>query len=145
MKPVLLLALLLPAPVLSGAATPIQPGRWQTTVTILDAKVPGAPPQVAAMLRGRPTVVTHCITPAQAAAGPRAAIERSNNRCRFTDYSMTGGRLRSTMVCAQPGGQMTFRSAGTYTPVSMQMEGTGTGGNAMTMRTRTVSRRVGGC
>ena len=142
-KSALLLVLLLPA----AAATPIQPGRWETTVTIVDMKMPGAPPQVAAMLRGRPTKGSSCITPAQAAAGPRAAMERSNNRCRFTDYSMAGGRLRSSMVCAQPGGSMTFRSTGTYTPTSMTMEGvgTGTGGNAVTMRTRTVSRRLGPC
>lgn len=130
-----------------AAATPIQPGKWTTTVTILDMTMANGPPGLGVILRGHPTSMSSCITPAQAAQGPHAAVERSGGNCRYTSFSMAAGRIQSTMVCNQGGGAMTMRATGTYTPTSMSMEATGrsTGPNAMTMRSRTVSRRTGGC
>ena len=141
------LILVLSAALTVAAATPIQPGKWVTTVTILDVAMPGTPPQVAAAIKGHPTTVSACVTPADAAKGPRAAIEKTNGRCRYTDYTMSGGRISSTMVCSQPGGAMTVHAIGSYTPTSVSVEGTGmmTGARAMTIHTRTVGRRVGGC
>ncbi|WP_337128868.1 hypothetical protein, partial [Staphylococcus aureus] len=72
------LLLLLPLPLLAAAATPIQPGKWRTTVTVVDMTMPGMPPGVAAMMKRKPTVVTACVTPADAAAGPRRVIEKTN-------------------------------------------------------------------
>ena len=136
--------IVLPIGLLAAAATPIQPGRWQTSVQITDVK--SSIPGMAAMM-GRPTTVSACVTPAQAAAGPRAAIENTNGRCRYSSYAVANGRINSVMACSRPGGTMTVRSSGSYTPTMIEVNGIAamTGGMAMTMRTHTISRRVGGC
>ncbi|WP_425230530.1 DUF3617 domain-containing protein [Sphingomonas sp.] len=148
LKPTLLLAALLcVAAMAPGQPGPIQPGRWTTTLTITDIHVPGALPRIAAMMRGHPTTVSACVTPAQAAAGPRAVADRSGGRCRYTSFTMSGGHIEGSMVCAQPGSTMTMHSTGSYTPTSMTMDASGqaTGRSPMTMRSHAVSRRTGAC
>ncbi|WP_375392989.1 DUF3617 domain-containing protein [uncultured Sphingomonas sp.] len=133
---------LLPVLLAAGAATPILPGRWVTTTTVLDASMPGAPPQVAAMMKGRPTTVTSCIAPADAANGPRALAEKSNGRCSYTQFSMAAGRLNTAMSCK---GDMTARLTGSYTPTSLSLDGTMTGAGGMIVKMHTEGRRVGAC
>jgi hypothetical protein len=134
--------LLLPA----ASALPLQPGKWQSTVTILAMQMPNAPPVATAMAR-RPTTVTACITAAQAADGPRALLSGSNGRCHFTSYEMSGGRFHSVMQCAIGTGTMTQTQNGTYGATSLDVNGTSvtTGRMSMTMKTHTVGRRLGGC
>lgn len=60
----------LPLLLAAGPATVITPGKWVTTVEIVDVKMPGAPPGVAAAMKGRPTTVSTCITPEQAPGSP---------------------------------------------------------------------------
>lgn len=137
------LLLLLPA----ASTLPIQPGKWQTTVTILDVRMPNAPPAIAAAMRGRPQIFTSCVTPAQAAAGPRSVMEASKGKCRYTSFDATGGQLHGVLQCAMGGGQMTVTSNGTYSATGIDVDGrtTTTGRMSMTMRTHTRGRRVGGC
>lgn len=134
--------LLLPVLLAAGGATPILPGKWVTTTTVLAASMPGAPPQVTAMMKGRPTTVTSCITPADAANGPRTLAEKSNGRCSYTQFSMAAGRLNTAMSCK---GGMTARSAGSYTPTSLSLDGTMTGAGGMIVKMHTEGRRVGAC
>lgn len=124
----------------------IQPGKWQTTVTIVDVQMPRAPPDIAAAMKERPTTVTACVTPEQAKAGPRAAL-KANAGCRFTEYSAARGRIATKMVCNRPGGAMTAVSSGTYSATRYDMIGKAVMGDAMkgTVTTRTASRRIGGC
>ena len=136
-----MLALLLAA----AGPTPIQPGKWQTTITIVDATIPGAPLGVLAAMRGRPTVVTSCVTATDAARGPRAALERTGGRCRYTEFSMTGGAVRSTMVCVGGREQSVMTHAtGSFTPTSITMDAVGSGAGGMTMKSHMASRRIGG-
>ncbi|CAN5333839.1 hypothetical protein BH09PSE4_BH09PSE4_07540 [soil metagenome] len=139
------LLFLLAAMLLVGATTPIQPGKWQTTVTIVD--VQGGMPGMAAMMKGRPTVVSACVSPVDAARGPRAAIEKTNGACHYISYAVSGGRISSVMQCVRPGGTMTVRSSGSYSPAMIDVHGvaTMTGGMAMTLKTHTISKRIGGC
>lgn len=124
----------------------VQPGKWENRVEILSVDIKGAPPGVAAAMKGRPMIVTSCITPKQAEAGPQAAMN-ADKACRFVRYAAAGGRIASELVCNRPTGTMRVVSQGTYTPTSYAVSGTGvmSGRMAMTMRTRTSGRRLGGC
>ncbi|MES1974124.1 MAG: DUF3617 domain-containing protein [Pseudomonadota bacterium] len=137
--------LLLPA---ASGTLPIQPGKWQTTVTILDVQMPSAPPGVSAGIRGQPPqVATACVTPQQAAAGPRTVLQASRGKCQYTNFSAIGGRLNAVMTCGFASGAMTVTSNGTYTATSLDLNGTSvmSGKMRMTMRTHTIGRRIGGC
>lgn len=140
--PLCTLSLLLAA----GPAAVISPGKWTTTVEIVDVQMAGAPPGIAAAMKNHPTTVTACITPQQAAQGPRAALP-ADSGCRFTQYSAEGGRIASAMTCTRPNGTLNVVSRGSYTPISYTVTGnaTMTGRTGMTMTTRTSGKRVGGC
>ncbi|MES2059383.1 MAG: DUF3617 domain-containing protein [Pseudomonadota bacterium] len=132
---------------ISAAPGPqIQPGKWETRIEILDVKMPGGPPGVAAAMKGKPRVVTACVTPEQAAQGPRDAM-KADPKCKFSRYSMANGRISSQLVCIRPRGTMTMTSQGSYTPTSYSTIGQGvmTGKAAMTITTRTNGRRLGPC
>ncbi len=148
MKPILPTAIA--AAVLAGAAvaqvSAIQPGQWETSVTITSVDMPGAPPEMAKMMIGRTTTVKQCLTPEQAARGPQDML-KGNKSCEFTHYSIAGGRLSSEMVCRQGGGTMTATSSGSFTPTSYTATGkvVVSGGAAMTMTSTTSGRRTGEC
>jgi len=131
----------------AGPSLPIQPGKWQSTVTILDMQSPHLPPGVAAGMRAHPTTVTACITAAQAADGPRAVLQGSNGKCRYTSFNATGGRFNSVMVCTFASGSITATSNGTYTPTTLDVSGSSvmTGRMQTTSKTHTSARRVGAC
>ena len=138
------LLLILPA---ATSSLPIQPGKWQSTVTILDMQSPRMPPGVGAAMRAHPTVVTACVTAAQAADGPRSVLQNSNGRCHYTTFNATGGRLNAVMVCAFAQGTMTVTSSGSYTATTMDVSGSSvtTGRMQMTTKTHTSGRRIGSC
>ena len=124
----------------------ITPGKWTTTVEILDIAMAGAPPGVAAAMKGRPMTTTYCVTPEQARLGVRGALKPETG-CRFTQFAAVGGRIQSRMTCNRPTGTMTAVSSGTYTPGAYAMSSTmtGTGRMAMNMKSRATGRRIGPC
>jgi Protein of unknown function (DUF3617) len=141
----LLIAIAVPS--LIHAQTPVvQPGQWEMAVTVNTVDMPGAPPMVANMMRGRTTTIKHCITPDEALRGPQEAM-KSNKSCAFTRYTAAGGKLSSEMVCKQGGGTMTVVTSGTFTPTSFAATGQSvmTGRANMTMTTTSTGRRVGEC
>lgn len=133
-------------PLLAAGDVVVSPGKWTTTVTMIDVQMAGAPPAVAQAMKGRPTTMSHCITPEQARRGVRGAM-RQGSGCRFTEFVAAGGRVSSRMVCERPGGSMIVVSTGTYTPTGYDMisKMTGTGRMTMTMTSRTTGRRTGPC
>jgi hypothetical protein len=100
-------ALLLSVPVLAQAQ--VQPGMWESSVTVQSVDMPGAPPQIAAMMKGKTTRQTYCITAEQARQGPQEMLKQ-NASCRFTKYDMAGGRISTEMSCRQNEGTMTARA-----------------------------------
>ena len=125
----------------------VQPGQWETKVTINTVDMPGAPPTVANMMRGKTTTIRHCMTAEEAAKGPQEMM-KNNKACTFTRYSMTGGKLSSEMVCKQGNSTTTATTAGTFTPTSFNATGkTVTTGGSMpvTMTSTTSGQRVGAC
>lgn len=130
----------------AAAHAQVQPGQWESTVTVQSVDMPGAPPQVAAMMNGKTTRQTYCITPEQAAKGPQEMLKQSPS-CRFTKYSMTGGVLSTAMTCSQNGGTMTVEANGKYSPTSFSVTSTAVMSGKMSMRMTSASngRRLGPC
>lgn len=132
---------------MAGAASAqVQPGMWESTTTIHSIDMPGAPPQVAQMMRGKATKQRYCVTPEQAAKGPQELLKQ-NPSCRFTKYSMQGGTVSTEMTCNQNGGTMTARGSGTYTPTSFNVSSSAvmTGQMGMRMTSTSTGRRTGPC
>ena len=143
MRTVLFLAALaLPA----AAFAQVTPGKWEIVTTVNSVDMPGAPPFVANMMKGKPIKVSHCLTPEEAARGPQEMM-KARKECRFTRYSMAGGKLDSVMVCEQGGGTMTATSSGSFTSTGFTATGRSvmTGGAAMTVTTVSTGKRVGDC
>ena len=142
----ILAAVAIALPASAVLAQAVQPGQWDIVTTVDSVDMPGAPPEVAAMMKGKPIRVSQCLTPEQAARGPQEMI-KSNKDCHFTRYSMTGGRLDSEMVCQQHGTTMTATSSGTFTPTSFTTTGRTvmSGPERMTMSATTTGKRTGAC
>jgi hypothetical protein len=130
----------------AASAQMMQPGQWEITSTITSIKGGNMPPNVAAMMKGRPTVIRHCVTPAEAAQGPREMM-KANRSCKFDRFLMAGGRYASQMTCNNGGTKISANATGSYTPVSMAATGTTviSGRMAMTMTSVVKGRRVGAC
>lgn len=144
--------LLLVVPVLAAAGlgapalAQVTPGKWEIVTTVNSVDMPGAPPFVANMMKGKPIKVSHCLTPEEAARGPQDMM-KARKECTFTRYSMAGGKLDSVMVCQQGGGTMTATSSGSFTPTSFTSSARTvmTGAQQMTMTATAVGTRVGDC
>lgn len=136
-------ALLAGAPALAG---PMQPGLWQITTRITDIKMAGAPPGMAAAMRGRPIAVSRCVTPAEAAQGPKEAM-KSSKQCRYTSYSAIGGRIAATTVCDMGQTRVTGSSSGSFTPTSFtaNFRSVMSGAQSMTTAGVVTGKRVGAC
>lgn len=128
------------------AQAQVQPGQWEATVTVQSIDMPGAPPQIAAMMKGKATRQSYCITPEQAAKGPQEMLKQ-NPSCHFTKYTMTAGVISTAMTCSQNGGTMTAQANGRYTPTSFNVSSTAVMSGKMSMRMTSTSsgRRVGPC
>lgn len=134
----------LAAPAALAAGDTVTPGMWATTVTVTDIAGGDFPPEVAAMMRGKPHTYNHCVTPEEAAKGPREMLAQSSS-CTFSKFDMAGGHLDAVMRCPQ--NNMTVTESGTYGPASyaatshMVMQGQG----GMTMTANVTGRRTGAC
>lgn len=137
-----LILALLPA----AAQAQVTPGQWEIVTTVDSMDMPGAPPGIAAMMKGRPIKVRHCLTADEAARGPQEMM-KARKECTFSRYAMTGGKLDSVMTCQQGGSTMTATSSGSFTPTDFATTSRTvmTGSHAMTMTAKTIGRRVGDC
>ena len=129
-----------------AAAQTIQPGQWQTTSTVQQMEMPGMPAGLAGLVKRKPTTISNCVTPEQAKAGPQEML-KSAPECRFTRFSMAGGKYASEMVCARGGMTTTATSTGTYSATSLDAVSriVGTGDHQMKMTVAVSGRRVGEC
>jgi hypothetical protein len=133
----------------SAAEMPkVLPGEWLTTMTTRMTTMPNVPPKVAAMLRqrqGKPHLIRHCITPADAARGPESAMAETDCKMRNVNYG--GGRMSAETVCNNDGRVTRNKMSGTWSPTAYDMEGamSSSGGDegpmAMTMHIE--GKRVG--
>ena len=131
----------------AGPTLPIKPGKWETTVTIDSMDMPGMPAFMLKKMMGHTTTVSSCITPEQAADGPKALVDNSKGKCHYTSFSASGGKFSAVMECAMPSGTMTSAAAGTYTATTLDVSTTGsaTGPRGMNTKSHSSGHYLGPC
>ena len=135
------------------SALKIEPGQWQATNEIISASAPGLPVDALKQMVGQKSTVSNCVTPEEAAKPSANFLTAQKNMdCTYQDFSMDDGKMTGTMSCTggQMPGRMVMKMAGDYSPraydMNMDMEAGGLpGGMKMTIKARTIGRRVGDC
>ncbi|MDE8650184.1 DUF3617 domain-containing protein [Novosphingobium album (ex Liu et al. 2023)] len=128
-----------------------RPGRWEVSMQIRDIDIPGLPPEMKDMMKGRMSVMHNtatCLT-AQEAARPRTGFFKpGNDDCTYQHFDMAGGRVDAAMTCEDRGMTQTMRMSGTYGEESYDIAIESDGrieGRPMSMDMVIRSRRVGEC
>lgn len=132
-----------------GAGLQLMPGQWQFVGRVTHAEIPGAPPAMLRMMMQKPTSLSMCITPEQAARDPRSVFAKTQGRCDYKNFQMSGGKLAMVMSCRQAdGGTMDVTTTGTYSPTGYKTHSTMMSNGArgrMTMVTDGIGKRLGPC
>ena len=87
-----------------GAATQnafkLEPGKWETSTTILSIEGPDLPPETVAAMKQRMSgqKVETCITPEEADKPTRGMLGMAKS-CTFETFEMTGGKFSSSLAC----------------------------------------------
>ena len=137
----------------AGSASLVEPGRWQTKVTMLEMDIPGMPPQVAARMKssmGQERSYETCLTPEDVKKPKADFFAGKSNDCRYDHFTMSGGKIDAVMHCeAKAAGAMTMTMNGTYSSDSyeatMAMEVNGGRDGRMRMKSHSESHRIGEC
>ena len=130
----------------------VEPGLWQSKVTVLDMNIPGIPAQYAAkmkqeMAEHRNESSKHCIKP-EDVKKPKEDFFGAGKSCRYDHFTMGGGKIDIQMVCKEENLTRTTNMSGSYTPTtySLDMASNGTGPQqGMTMKMHVDAQRVGEC
>lgn len=138
----------------------LQPGEWETTSEIVDARMDNAPEGMPAgmmdSMKGRKTTIRNCVTPEQAEnPGADFLAAQKDGRCTYSGFEMAGGAIKGTVTCtSQEGGSATMKMEGVYSPTSytttVDMVSAGMGGAqardmTMHMITKVSGKRIGEC
>ena len=138
-------------------STFVNPGKWQSKVTIEEFEVPGMPPEMAqrmkeTMAKFQERGFETCLTKEDAKRPKGDFFTGKNNRCRYDHFTMGGGKIDALMRCGGEGGAtQVMAMVGTYSPeaYSMRMAMTREGGPkssaGTTMKMRVESHRIGAC
>lgn len=134
--------------------TMIEPGLWQSKVTVEEMSIPGMPPEYAdkmkqTMAEHRNEASNHCVTAADVKR-PKEDFFGGDKSCSYEHFTMGGGKIDIQMVCKREASTQATKMAGTYTPTSYSMDmstsGSGEGmQGGMTMKMHVDSKRVGEC
>jgi len=141
----LLLAVVLLALSAAPVVAQMQPGKWELRIAVTSFDIPNAPRRATEALK-TPQVLSRCITPVEAAAGPLAMMKRGA-RCTFDREALTDGTFDVVMTCLHDDGKTTARISGSFGATQLEMNAAidQTGSQAMKMTTVTTARRVGDC
>ena len=139
--------------VMSGGSM-IEPGLWQSKVTVLEMNIPGMPAQFADKMKQsiaehRNDMNSHCVKP-EDVKKPKADFFGADKSCKYDHFTMGGGKIDVAMVCHAEGSTRTMNMSGSYTPTSYAMDTsmTGSGGGpeaGMSMKMHVDAKRVGDC
>lgn len=137
-----------------GTASFVNPGKWQSTVTIEEMTMPGMPPEVAAQMKsiqGRARTYETCLS-AEDAKRPKEDFFNPGKNCRYDNFDMGNGKIDAVMKCSGDGAAthvMTMN--GTYSgdayTMRMSMDSAAGAGaeQGMGMKMRVEAKRVGEC
>lgn len=136
-----------------NAGTMVEPGLWESKVTVQEMNIPGMPAEYADKMKQsfaehRNDSSKHCITQADVKR-PKGDFFGADKSCKYDHFTMGGGKIDVAMVCQEEGGSQSMNVSGSYTPTSYSIDTsmTGSGGheNGMTMKMHVDSQRVGEC
>ena len=130
----------------------IEPGLWQSKVSVLEMNIPGIPAQYAEKMKAsiaehRNEASSHCVTPEQVKK-PKEDFFGGDKSCRYEHFTMGGGKIDIQMVCKEEGTTQTTNMTGSYTPTSYSMDMSSSGSapqGAMSMKMHVDSKRIGEC
>jgi hypothetical protein len=133
----------------------VEPGKWETKVTLLDVDMPGMPRQFAermkqSMAKMQEHSYSSCLTEADVKRPKEDFFAGKNNNCRYDHFTMSNGTIDAVMRCSGKSSEsMTMTMKGTYSPTSYEattaMNVSGPGGQGMKMKSHSESHRVGEC
>jgi hypothetical protein len=139
----------------TGGESFVEPGKWQTKITVLNVDIPGMPPQMAqqmklSMAKMQEHSYETCLTQADVKRPKEDFFAGRHNECRYDHFTMSGGKIDAVMHCAgKPSGAMTMAINGTYSrdsyEVTMAMDVSGDRQGGMKMRSHSESHRIGQC
>jgi formylmethanofuran dehydrogenase subunit D len=133
--------------------TMIQPGLWQSKVTVQEMNFPGMPAQYLDKMKQsiaehRNEGSKHCITEADVKK-PKEDFFGADKSCKYDHFTMGGGKIDIAMVCHNEDATQTMSGNGSYTPTSYSidtaMSETGGHENGMAMKMHVDAQRVGAC
>jgi hypothetical protein len=139
----------------TASQTLIDPGRWETTVSMVDVDMPGMPPQMAAQMKQTMSKMQEhgfasCLTEEDVRRPKEDFFAGKNKDCRYDHFTMSGGKIDAALRCeGKPSGGMTMAINGTYSrdsyeaTTAMDIAG-GREGN-MKIKSHAESHRVGQC
>ncbi|MEA3081198.1 MAG: hypothetical protein QOD54_866, partial [Sphingomonadales bacterium] len=130
----------------------VEPGLWQSRVTVQEMSIPGIPAQYAERMKSemadrRNQSSKHCITPADVKK-PKEDFFGADKSCRYDHFTMGGGKIDIQMACKQENLTQTTSMSGSYTPTtySLDVSNKGTGPQqGMTMKMHVDAQRIGAC
>lgn len=140
MRAMVMMAALMAAPVM---ATEVKPGKWQMTMIVDQMTMPGMPPEALAMMKGRPTVTTYCMTPEEAKADPKKMLA-ADKSCKLNRFNMSGGKMLADMSCQTEQGPANILVEGSYSETAYETRSTMKAG-PMTMVSRSNAKWLGPC
>ncbi len=135
----------------SGAM--IEPGLWESKVTIQEMSIPGIPAQYAAKMKQsiaehQQQASKHCLTEADVKK-PKEDFFGADKSCRYDHFTMGGGKIDVAMVCRSDETTQNMNVSGSYTPTSYSidtsMNGSGGQQQGMSMKMHVDANRVGQC
>ncbi len=138
----------------AGTDSLIEPGKWETKITMIDIDVPGMAPQMAeqmkqTMARFQEHGFTSCLTEADVKRPKEDFFAGRNHNCRYDHFTMSGGKIDAALHC-EGRSNMTMSINGTYSSdayeatMAMDVAG-GPEGKGMKMRSHSQSHRLGQC
>jgi len=140
----------------AGDGSFVDPGRWETKVSMLDIEVPGMPPQMAQQMKQtmgklQDNTYATCLTDADVKKPKEDFFAGKNRNCRYDHFTMSGGKIDAALNCPGRGSEsMAMTITGSYSrdsyeaTMAMDVSG-GPRGQGMKMRSHSESHRVGAC
>lgn len=135
-----------------GATSFVRPGRWESTVTIEEMKIPGMSSDMANNMpgfEGRTQTSVNCLSEADAKRPKEDFFTGDNKNCRYDRFTMANGKIDAVMKCTEQGVTNTMTMQGSYSPTTynmqMSMEGGGGGAQGMAMKMRVDAKHAGQC
>src|SRR4029079_9934915 len=85
--------------------TMVQPGLWESEVSVLEMNVPAIPPQYADRMKQEPAKHRnnsnrHCIKP-EDVKKPKEDFFGADKSCRYDHFTMGGGKIDIQMTCKE--------------------------------------------